>query len=80
MKRSKPKKIASAAQIEQRRNAGRKPKSMTDAAIQQRQDAAELSTGPVTDDGKAASSRNAWKTGEHSYVANAELWNELGIG
>ena len=30
---------------------------------------AQLSTGPKTEEGKAASSRNAWKTGMHSAVA-----------
>lgn len=84
MKQSKRNKtgesLLSPAQLEQRRNAGRKRKTMTDAAIKQRQEAASESTGPVTEDGKAISSRNSWKTGEHSYVAKANLWNELGIG
>jgi hypothetical protein len=63
----------SAAQIEQRRAAGRSGKgkkksqyTMSDAALAQRQEAAEKSTGPVTEDGKAASSRNAWKAGMYS--------------
>jgi len=80
MKRSKPKKILSPSQLEQRRNAGRKKKTMTDAAIQQRNNASELSTGPTTEEGKAVSSRNAWTTGEHSYVAKNKMWSELGLG
>ena len=80
MKQKKPKNIMSPAQIEQRRNAGKKKKTMSNAAIQQRQNAADLSTGPTTEEGKIVSSRNSWKTGEHSYVAKAEMWQELGIG
>lgn len=68
------------AQIEQRRAAGRQKKTMTPAAIEQRRAAAALSTGPVTEDGKIASSRNGWKTGEYSQIARGELWQELGLG
>jgi hypothetical protein len=74
---AKNKRQLSEAQIEQRRNAGKSSKgkkksqyTMSDAAVAQRQAAAEKSTGPVTDDGKAASSRNAWKTGLYSRASS----------
>lgn len=70
----------SEAQLAQRRAAGSRSKTMTEAAIRQRQEAAEHSTGPVTEEGKIASSRNAWKTGEYAAVSRHELWKELGIG
>jgi len=44
-------------------------KPLSEAQLQQRRDAAAKSTGPRTPEGKAASSRNAWKTGEHSAAA-----------
>lgn len=53
---------------------------MSEQALIQRKNASQLSTGPVSDEGKAASSRNAWKTGEHSVVVRGELWQELGMG
>lgn len=47
-----------------------KPKKpLTEAQLRQRRQAADKSTGPRTEAGKAASSRNAWKTGEHSAAA-----------
>lgn len=47
--------------------AERKPVSQRKIEANRRN--AQLSTGPRTDEGKAASSRNAWKTGQHSAVA-----------
>lgn len=46
----------------------KRPYTMSDEALAQRQAAAQKSTGPKTEAGKAAVSRNAWKTGEHSVV------------
>lgn len=47
----------------------RPKKPLTEAQLRQRREAAAKSTGPRTPAGKAASSRNAWKTGEHSAAA-----------
>lgn len=44
----------------------KRPYTMSESALAQRQDAAKKSTGPKTEEGKTAVSRNAWKTGEHS--------------
>ena len=70
---NKSKKPLSESQIEQRRKAGRGGKgkkkkgyTMSDSAIEQRKEAAKHSTGPITEQGKAASSRNAWKHGQYS--------------
>ena len=49
--------------------------TMSERALEQRQRAAELSTGPKTADGKARSSRNAWKTGEYSALQRLQLQN-----
>lgn len=43
-------------------------KPLSERELQQRRAAALQSTGPITEDGKAASSRNAWKTGRFSAV------------
>ncbi len=45
---------------------GKRAYTLSDKALEQRRNAAQLSTGPVTDDGKAASSRNAYKHGLYS--------------
>lgn len=49
--------------------------TLTEAAIEQRRAAAAQSTGPRTEEGKAASSRNAWKTGEFSRLNQLHLQN-----
>lgn len=46
-------------------------KPLSEAQLEQRRNAASLSTGPKTDAGKAASSRNAWKHGLDSAAAHA---------
>jgi hypothetical protein len=43
-----------------------RPYNMSDAALDARKKNAQLSTGPNTEDGKAASSRNSWKHGLYS--------------
>lgn len=48
---------------------------MTERALEQRRAAAAKSTGPKTEDGKAASSRNAWKHGEYSALNRLHLEN-----
>ena len=68
------------AQREQRRAAGSKSKEMTVAAMQQRRDAADKSTGPTTEEGKAASSRNNWRHGLYSQKSRATMWEGLGLG
>ena len=83
----KEKQGLSDAQLEQRRQAGRgnagKPKAMAEAEINQRQEAAVLAnenkTGPVTEAGKDAVARNAWKTGEHSKATRAMEWQKFGL-
>jgi hypothetical protein len=40
--------------------------TLTDKALAQRKDASKHSTGPVTPEGKAACSKNAWKHGMHA--------------
>lgn len=44
-------------------------KSLSEAQLRQRREAAAKSTGPRTPEGKARSSRNAYVTGEHSAAA-----------
>ncbi|MBW2644558.1 MAG: hypothetical protein JRE23_00010 [Deltaproteobacteria bacterium] len=44
----------------------RRPYTMTPAAIEARQMNAQKSTGPITEGGKASSSRNSWKHGLYS--------------
>lgn len=59
---------------------GDKPKrkyTMSPAALQARQENAQLSTGPKTEEGKAASSRNNWKHGEYSMLAKSKEWEAL---
>lgn len=56
--------------------------TMSESALAQRREAskagAEAATGPRTEEGKAASSRNAWKHGLYSQVNNQGLsWMEL---
>ena len=47
-----------------------KKKGLSDAQMKQRQEASQVarhhSTGPKTEEGKRASSKNAWKTGQHA--------------
>lgn len=52
-------------------------KQLSPAQLQQRRNAAAQSTGPRTEAGKAASSRNAWKTGEHSAIHRAHFDNGM---
>ena len=83
---SEEKRELSEAEREQRRDAGRQGglaragEPLTEAELQQRRDAAANSTGPKTEEGKARSSRNAWRTGEHSAATKAKVWQELGLG
>jgi hypothetical protein len=61
-----------------------KPKrkyTMSQAALEARRANAQNSTGPKTDEGKAASSRNAWIHGLYSGAANltAQQWGSLGM-
>jgi hypothetical protein len=56
---------------------GKRPYTMSEAALEARRANAQLSTGPRTEEGKAASSRNAWKTGEHSAIAKSKEWQAL---
>lgn len=78
---NKPKRELSEAELQQRREAAAKggaaKKTMTDAALQQRREAAALSTGPVTEEGKAASSRNNWRTGEYSAITKLDTWERM---
>ncbi len=57
----------------------RQKKPLTEAQLRQRREAAAKSTGPRTQAGKAASSRNAWKTGEHS-AATRLIRQQWGVG
>lgn len=56
--------------------------TMSEKALEQRRAASQAAvdqgahTGPLTEEGKAASSRNAWKHGEYSQAT--AMWKELG--
>lgn len=56
--------------------------TMSEKALEQRRAASQAAvdqgahTGPVTEAGKAASSRNAWRTGEYSVAT--QMWKEIG--
>lgn len=56
---------------------GKRPYTMSEAALAQRRAnlpaAAAAATGPVTDEGKAASSRNGWKHGRYSAINRAQF-------
>lgn len=56
---------------------GKRPYTMSPAALEQRRGnlpaAAAAATGPITDEGKAASSRNAWVHGRYSAVNRAQF-------
>ncbi len=56
-----------------------KPKTMTEAALKQRREAAKKSTGPITEAGKAASSRNGYKHGLYSKKTKADNWASMGM-
>ena len=82
-KKQKPvknKKPLSEAQLRQRREAASRPRTRSPEAQAQSRAAAALSTGPRTEAGKAASSRNAYVTGEYSAIAKTEMWKQAGIG
>lgn len=55
----------------------KRPYTMSPAALEQRRAnlpaAAAASTGPITDEGKAASSRNAWIHGRYSAINRAQF-------
>lgn len=56
---------------------GKRPYTMSPAALEQRRAnlpaAAAAATGPITDEGKAASSRNAWVHGRYSAVNRVQF-------
>ncbi len=57
--------------------------TLSEKALQQRRaaslEAAKKSTGPVTEEGKAASSRNNWKDGEYSVFNREKQWMDYGL-
>lgn len=52
--------------------------TVSEAALAQRRAAAKRSTGPRTEEGKAASSRNSWKHGGFSHLAKRARRNGFG--
>lgn len=60
-----------------RRKAGEGKRQLSERELAQRREAAKKSTGPRTVEGKAASSRNAWKHGLDSAVHKAHFENGL---
>lgn len=52
-------------------------RTLTHAELQQRRNAAAMSTGPRTEAGKARSSRNAWKHGMTSAIHHAHFDNGM---
>lgn len=64
----RPRRKLSEAELEQRRAASRNKRTVTPAMLAANRERAKLSTGPITPEGKARSSRNGWKTGLHSRI------------
>lgn len=65
-------------QLEQRRAAGSRPKTVSDAMLLANKENAQKSTGPITEDGKIAVSRNAWKHGMYAEINTR--WRDIGMG
>lgn len=60
----------------------KRPYTMSEEALEQRRQASlvarDHATGPKTEEGKAASSRNAWKHGLRSRALSDESWKGIG--